>query len=136
MTDTVRARRRRRTVAGSSSATDRSEVVGLAATAFGLGAGIGRVVLLPGPLLAGSFFVEPVLRRARNDLASAGRDAEARGRRRLESTAAGILAAPETVRTLDRALAGPVPEVLGDETIERLARQLVESPAFERIRVT
>jgi uncharacterized RDD family membrane protein YckC len=121
-------------VAGSSSAPDRSDVVvGVAASAFGLGAGVGRFVLLPGRLLAGSFLVEPVLRRARNDLASAGRDAEARGRRRLETTAAGILAAPETVRTLDRALAGPVPEVLGDETIERLARTLLESPAFERI---
>jgi uncharacterized RDD family membrane protein YckC len=128
MTDTVRSRRRGRTVAGSSSARR-----GPAATAFGLGAGIGRVVLLPGRVLAGSFLVAPVLKSARNSLASAGRDAEARGRRRLETTAAGILAAPETVRTLDRALAGPVPEVLGDETIERLAQRLLESPAFERI---
>jgi uncharacterized RDD family membrane protein YckC len=117
----------------SDSARVGDVVVGIAASALRLGAGIGRVALLPGRVLARSSIVEPVVRAGTDGLASAGREAGARGRRRLEAAASDIIVAPETTRTLDRALAGPIPEALGDETIERLARRVIESPAFERI---
>ena len=94
---------------------------------------LGRIALLPGRMLSRSFLVEPVLRRGAEGLAATGRDVEARGRQRLEESAGEILAAPETARAVDRVLAGPVPDALGDETIERLARRVLESPAFERI---
>jgi uncharacterized RDD family membrane protein YckC len=107
--------------------------VGVAASALRLGAGVGRLALLPGRLLARSPFVEPALRGRAEALAAAGREAEARGRRQLEAAAGGLLASPETARTLDRALTDTVPEALGDEAIETLARRLLESPAFERV---
>jgi uncharacterized RDD family membrane protein YckC len=74
-----------------------------------------------------------VLRGRVDALASAGRDAEAESRRRLEATVTRVLSAPESARTIDRALAGPVPEALNEETIERLGRRVIESPAFERL---
>ena len=107
--------------------------VGLAAAAFRAGLAAGRVVTSPARLLARSFLLEPIVRDAADGLADSGRRAEARARRRAEEAAAEILGAPETARTVDRALAGPVPAALTDESIERLARKLLESPAFERI---
>lgn len=105
----------------------------MAATALRLGAGVGRLVLLPGRVLARSPLVEPVLRGRAERLAATGREAEARGRRGLEAAAGGILASPETARTLDRAITETVPDALGDEAIETLARRLLESPTFERV---
>jgi uncharacterized RDD family membrane protein YckC len=107
--------------------------VGMAATGFRLGAGAGRLILLPGRLFVRSPLVAPVVRRGARGLASAGREAEAAGGRRLEAAAGRIVEAPATARAVDRALAGPMPQPLGDETIERLARRVIESPAFERI---
>ena len=122
------------TGAGGTEPDRRGEiVVGIAATTVRLGAGIARSVLLPGRVLARSFVVEPVLRGAADGLASAGRDAEARGRRLGEAAAAKALGAPEIGRTTARTLAGPVAEALSDETIERLARRVLKSPAFETI---
>jgi uncharacterized RDD family membrane protein YckC len=113
----------------------RSEAVavGLVATGVRLASGFGRVLLLPGRVVARSFLVEPVLRSAANGLAATGREAEAGGRRRLEATAAAMMEAPETSRTVERALERAVPEVLSGEAIERLARRVLDSPAFERI---
>jgi len=107
--------------------------VGLAATAFRAGLAAGRVVTSPARLLARSFLLEPIVRDATDGLADSGRRAEAHARRRAEEAAAEIIGAPETARTVDRALTGPVPAALTDESIERLARKLLESPAFERI---
>lgn len=107
--------------------------VGLAATAFRAGLIAGRVVTSPARLLARSFLLEPIVRDATDGLADSGRRAEARARRRAEDAAAELLGAPETVRTVDRALTGPVPAALTDESIERIARKLLESPAFERM---
>jgi uncharacterized RDD family membrane protein YckC len=107
--------------------------VGLVVTATRLSAGAVRTLTLPARLLARSFLLEPVVRSATDELASSGRQAEARARRRAETAAAELLAAPETARTLDRALAGPLPAALDDEAIERLARRLLDSPAFERV---
>jgi uncharacterized RDD family membrane protein YckC len=98
---------------------------GVAVTALRLGAGVGRIVLLPGRVLVRF----PLVRGRTEALAAAGRDVGARGRRRLEDTAVELAAAPETSRTLDRALT----EAMSDETIDALARRLLESPAFERV---
>jgi uncharacterized RDD family membrane protein YckC len=108
-------------------------VVGVAATAVRFGTGLARSVLLPGRLLARSFVARPVLRGAADGLASAGRDAEARGRRLGEAAAARALATPEIGRTAALTLSGPVAEALSDETIEVLARRVLASPAFETI---
>jgi uncharacterized RDD family membrane protein YckC len=71
----------------------------------------------------------PIVRGRAEELAAAGREAEARSRQRLEDAAGGILTAPEATRTLDRALTQSLP----DESIEELARRLLASPAFERV---
>jgi uncharacterized RDD family membrane protein YckC len=102
------------------AAPDRTEaVLGLAALAFDLGLRLGRLALLPGRVLARSPVVEPAVRGGTEALAAAGRDVESRGRERLEEA-------------VDRALAAPLPEGVGDEAIERLTQRLFESPAFER----
>jgi uncharacterized RDD family membrane protein YckC len=91
------------------------------------------VTVRPGRAIAGAVLARPALRGGVDALASAGRDAEADSRRRLEAAATRVLSAPESARTIDRALAGPVPEALSEETIERLGRRMIESPAFERV---
>jgi uncharacterized RDD family membrane protein YckC len=107
--------------------------VGAAAIGFRLAWRVGRVVTLPARVVAHSFLVEPVLRGAGNRLAAAGRDARADGRRRLEATAAGIIAAPETSRTIEHALVQPPPQALNGESLERVAQRALENPTFERI---
>jgi uncharacterized RDD family membrane protein YckC len=74
------------------------------------------VALFPARVVARLPVVEPVLASRAEELAAAGREAEARSRRRL-----------------DRALTETVPSALGDEAIDALARRLLESPAFERV---
>lgn len=99
--------------------------MGAVATTFRAGARFGRFALLPGRILIRT----PLVRGRAEGLAVVGREAEQRGRRRLEEAAGGVLAAPETARTIDRALVGTIP----DETLEQLARRLLDSPAFERV---
>jgi len=94
-------------------------------TALRLGAGVGRIVLLPGRV----FVRLPLVRGPTEALAAAGRDVGTHGRRRLEDAAVELAASPETSRTLDRALTQAMPE----EAIDALARRLLESPAFERV---
>ena len=98
-------------------------------TALRLGAGVGRIVLLPGRVLVRSPLVRPVVRGRAEVLAAAGRDVGLRGRQRLEDAAVEIAAAPEISKTLDRALT----EAMSDDAIDALARRLLESPAFERV---
>ena len=107
--------------------------VGVAATGVRIGAGAGRLVLLPGRLLVRSPFVAPVMRAGARRLASVGRDAEVAGGERLEAAAGRIVESPATARAVDRALSGPLPQALSEEAIERLARRVIESPSFERI---
>jgi uncharacterized RDD family membrane protein YckC len=107
--------------------------VGAAAMGFRLAWRVGRIVSLPGRMVARSFLVEPMLRGAANGLEAAGRDARAEGRRRLEATAAVIVAAPETSRTIEHVLEQPAPRALNGESIEVLTRRLLESPTFERV---
>jgi uncharacterized RDD family membrane protein YckC len=113
----------------SDPARSSDVAVGVAATA----ARVAQVTLRPARALAVAVLGRPALRGGVDALASAGRDAEADSRRRLEAAAGRVLSAPESVRTIDRALAGPVPEALSEETIELLGRRLIESPAFERL---
>jgi uncharacterized RDD family membrane protein YckC len=108
-------------------------VLGAAAIGFGVAWRVGRIVSVPGRMVARSFLVEPMLRGAANSLAAAGRDARAEGRRRLESTAAVIVAAPETSRTIEHVLVQPAPQALNGDSVERLAQRVLESPTFERI---
>jgi uncharacterized RDD family membrane protein YckC len=103
--------------------------IGIAATA----ARIAQVTLRPARVLARAVLARPAFRGGVDALASAGRDAEAESRRRLEAAVSRVLSAPESARTIDRALAGPVPEALSEETIERLGRRVIESPAFEQL---
>jgi uncharacterized RDD family membrane protein YckC len=114
-----------------------SEPVESSDVAVGIAATFARVVatvtVRPGRAIAGAVLARPALRGGVDALASAGRDAEADSRRRLEAAATRVLNAPESARTIDRALAGPVPEALSEETIERLGRRMIESPAFERV---
>jgi uncharacterized RDD family membrane protein YckC len=108
-------------------------VVGVAATGARIGAGAGRLVLLPGRLFVRSPLVAPVMRAGARRLASAGRDAEAAGGQRLEAAAGRIVDSRVTARAVDRALSGPLPQALSEETIEQLARRVIDSPSFERI---
>jgi uncharacterized RDD family membrane protein YckC len=128
-------RRKRRAGSVVDTETRRLEdvAVGAAAIGFRLAWRFGRIVSLPGRMVARSFVVEPVLRGAANGLAAAGRDARAEGRRRLEETAAVIVAAPETSRTIEHVLEQPAPRALNGESIEVLARRVLESPTFERV---
>jgi uncharacterized RDD family membrane protein YckC len=115
----------------SSEPVESSDVaVGIAATFARV---VATVTVRPGRAIAGAVLARPALRGGVDALASAGRDAEADSRRRLEAAATRVLSAPESARTIDRALAGPVPEALSEETIERLGRRMIESPAFERV---
>jgi uncharacterized RDD family membrane protein YckC len=107
--------------------------VGAAAVGFRVAWRFGRVVTLPGRMVARSFLVEPLLRGAANGLAAAGRDARAEGRRRLEATAAVIVAAPETSRTIEHVLEQPAPRALNGESIEVLTQRVLGSPTFERV---
>jgi uncharacterized RDD family membrane protein YckC len=128
-------RRKRRAGSVVDTETRRLEdvAVGAAAIGFRLAWRFGRIVSLPGRMVARSFVVEPMLRGAANGLAAAGRDARAEGRRRLEATAAEIVAAPETSRTIEHVLEQPAPRALNGESIEVLARRVLESPTFERV---
>jgi uncharacterized RDD family membrane protein YckC len=95
-----------------------------------VGVGVGRLALVPGRAIARSFLVRPVLRSAANELAETGREAEERGRRRIEAAANGVLAAPATTRALDRFVA---PGTDGEAAVERLVERMLESPALEKV---
>jgi uncharacterized RDD family membrane protein YckC len=66
-----------------------------------------------------------VLGRRGESLAAEGRNARARGLGQLEATAGEVLASPGVGRTVDQALAGPLPETV--------ARSLVERRVVERV---
>jgi uncharacterized RDD family membrane protein YckC len=104
-------------------------VIGAAAIGFGVAWRVGRIVSMPARAVARSFLVEPVA----DGLAAAGREARADGRRKLEATAAGIIAAPATSRTIEHALVQPPPQALNGEAIERIVQRVLDSPTFERV---
>jgi uncharacterized RDD family membrane protein YckC len=103
----------------------RDLAVGIAVSAGRLGVRAGRLVLRPARLVVRSGVVAPLVRRPAESLTTAGRDAEVEARRRLEQLAEEALAAPEAGRTVDRMLAGSLPE--------DVARSLAERRVVERV---
>jgi uncharacterized RDD family membrane protein YckC len=142
----------------------RDVVIGLVVTTARVGARGGRLVLLPARVVARSTLARPLRGRADN-LSEVGRLAEVDARRRLETVAAEVLAAPETEQVVDGVLAGPLPKAvagslvehqvvervvaellarsdgepvaseLETERAERLVAQVLASPALERLLV-
>ena len=60
-----------------------------------------------------------MLGRTGESLAAEGRSARTRGLRQLEAAAGEVLASPEMGRTVDQALAGPLPESVAGSIVER-----------------
>jgi uncharacterized RDD family membrane protein YckC len=74
--------------------------------------------------------------RTSEKLAAEGSDALEGGRRSLEAAAGDVLSAPELERTVDRALAGSLPDAVArslseHRVIERVVAEIVASPEFE-----
>jgi uncharacterized RDD family membrane protein YckC len=84
-----------------------------------------RFALLPARVVARSPVIGSVLGRTEENLAAAGRSARVRGLSQLAETAGDVLASAEVGRTVDQALAGPLPETV--------ARSLVERHVVERV---
>lgn len=105
----------------------RNVVFGLAVTVSRAGATAGRTMLWPVRV----FESLPFVRSRVDDLAATGREAELDSRRRLESAAGSLLAAPEAERALDNVLAGTLPETVGrslvqHQVVERVARESLD----------
>jgi hypothetical protein len=110
---------------------------GLAAAGARAAARIGRTFLLPARVAARAPVVGPRLRAAAYAVGIEGQVQIARTRRRLEAATAEGLAAPETARTIDRALAGPLTEAvcrsLAEHRVaERFAGELVATGELQR----
>jgi uncharacterized RDD family membrane protein YckC len=102
----------------------RDVVLGLAVRTGRIGITTGRLVLKPARVVGRSPFAAPFRGRAEG-LAETGRSAGADARRRLETVAEDVLAAPEAEQVLDGVLAGALPEAI--------ARSLVEHRVIERV---
>lgn len=103
----------------------RDVALGLVVVCGRVGVTAGKVALLPLRVAARSPLVGPVVGRAGESLAGAGRAARTRGRDQLQTAAGEAFASPETERAVDRVLAGPLPEAV--------ARSLVERRVVQRI---
>jgi uncharacterized RDD family membrane protein YckC len=102
----------------------RDVVLGLAVRTGRIGITTGRLVLKPARVVGRSPIAAPFRGRAEG-LAETGRSAGADARRRLETVAEDVLAAPEAEQVLDGVLAGALPEAI--------ARSLVEHRVIERV---
>ena len=102
----------------------RNVVVGVAVTTGRIGATTARLALFPARVVARSPLVAP-FRSPAERLAETGRSAEVDARRRLESVAGEVLAAPEAGQVVDGVMAGPLPEAV--------ARSLIEHEVVERV---
>ena len=120
--DQSRSRRRADRMAGATSG--RNVVMGLAVTTGRIGAATGRLVLFPARVLVRSPLAGPLRGRAES-LAQTGRSAGVDARRRLETVADGVLAAPEAEHVVDGVFAGALPEAV--------ARSLIEHRVVERV---
>jgi uncharacterized RDD family membrane protein YckC len=103
----------------------RDVALGLVLVFGRIGVRAGRLAFLPARLVVRSPVVGSMLGRTGESLAAEGRSARARGLGQLEATAGEVLASPEVGRTVDQALAGPLPETV--------ARSLVERHVVERV---
>lgn len=102
----------------------RNVVVGLAVTTGRIGATTARLAFFPARVVARSPLVAP-FRSPAERLAETGRSAEVDARRRLETVAGEVLAAPEAGQVVDGVMAGPLPEAV--------ARSLIEHEVVERV---
>jgi uncharacterized RDD family membrane protein YckC len=110
--------------------------VGLVVSSVRAGAAAGRVALGPARVLSRAPGINSAVRRTSDKLAAEGSEAIADGRRGLEAAAGDVLAAPELERTVDRALAGSLPDAVArslaeHRVVERVVAEVVASPEFE-----
>jgi uncharacterized RDD family membrane protein YckC len=110
--------------------------LGLVVTGARAGAAAGRAALFPARVIGRALRVAPAVSRANERLEAEGSEALAGARRGLETAAGDLLAAPELERTLDRALAGPLPDAVArslveHRVVERVVAEVVTSPEFE-----
>jgi uncharacterized RDD family membrane protein YckC len=98
--------------------TGRSLVLG---TVVKIGTATGKVALLPFRAAART----PVVRDRTERLAETGREVTTGARHRLEDAAVDMLATPDAERTIDRALAGPLPETVARSAIQHRVLQRV-----------
>jgi uncharacterized RDD family membrane protein YckC len=101
-----------------------------------VGAAVGRVAVLPVRVAAHAPVFGRVIRRTGEALAADGRDARVEGRRQAEAVANELLLAPETERTVDRALAGPLTDAFArslaeHHVVERVAEEVLATADFE-----
>src|SRR4051812_26724468 len=117
-------------------------LVGAAATAVRVGVGVGRIALLPARLVARSPLVAPAVRAGTETLAAAGREAEARGLRRLEQAETGavdlvahrVLESPQLETLLREAAKSPAAQALVDDVVrsselQRAMEEVLSGPA-------
>ena len=120
-----------------SRATNARDIaVGLVVTSVRAGATAGRAALAPARVLARAPGVSSAVSRTSEKLASEGSDALEDGRRSLEAAAGDVLSAPELERTVDKALAGSLPDAVArslaeHRVVERVVAEIVSSPEFE-----
>ena len=96
----------------------RSVVLG---TVLKVGTTTGKVALLPFRAAART----PLVRERTERLAEAGREVTIDVRHKLEDAAVGALETPDAERTIDRALAGPLPETIARSAVQHHVLQRV-----------
>jgi uncharacterized RDD family membrane protein YckC len=114
----------------------RDIALGLTATGARVGIAVGRFALLPARVVARAPLVRSVVARTEEQLASEGAELRARGRSELETVANEIVASPEVERTVDGALAGPLPDAVARSIVthrvaERVVEEIASSPEFQ-----
>jgi uncharacterized RDD family membrane protein YckC len=90
-------------------------------TVFRVGSATGHLALLPFRAAART----PLVRERAERLAETGREVGTDVRERLEQAAVGALETPEAERTIDRALAGPLPETIARSAVQHRVLQRV-----------
>ncbi len=114
----------------------RDVALGLTATGARVGIAVGRAALLPARVVARAPLVRSVIARTEEQLALEGADLRARGRSELEAAANEIVASPEVERTVDAALASPLPDAVARSIVthrvaERVVEEITSSPEFQ-----
>jgi uncharacterized RDD family membrane protein YckC len=97
----------------------RDVALGLVLVVGRIGVGASRIALLPARVVVRMPGIGTMLDRAGESLAAEGRNARTRGLGQLEATAGRVLASPEIGRTVDQALASPLPETVARSLVER-----------------
>ncbi len=115
----------------------REITLGVAVLGARAGATAGRIVVLPVRIAARTPIIGRAVRRTGEGLAAEGRDAVAEGRRQAEAAAGELVVAPEIGRTVDLALAGPLPDAAArslaeHHVVERVAVEVLATADFEQ----